>query len=157
MNFNTMEMKDLYCRKIKTPLGELVAMASQEYLYFLQFGDKEGLEQMIDDFALSLPAAWQHGDNIILNQLQTELDVPYGSTHTYKQIAQAVANPKAMRAVGHANGLNRILLIVPCHRIVGEQNSPTGYSAGIWRKNWLIEHESRFVTMLKAKVEILKE
>jgi methylated-DNA-[protein]-cysteine S-methyltransferase len=69
------------------------------------------------------------------------LEVPYGHTASYGDIAKAVGNPKGVRAVGGANGRNPIAIIVPCHRIIGSDGSMTGYGSGIWRKEWLLEHE----------------
>jgi len=69
------------------------------------------------------------------------LEVPYGRTASYGDIARAVGNPKAVRAVGGANGRNPIAIIVPCHRIIGSDGSMTEYGSGIWRKEWLLKHE----------------
>ena len=72
---------------------------------------------------------------------QALLEVPFGRTASYQQIADAVGNPKAVRAVGAANGQNPVSIIVPCHRIIGKNGSLTGYGGGIWRKEWLLRHE----------------
>lgn len=72
---------------------------------------------------------------------QALLDIPFGRTASYQQIADAVGNPKAVRAVGAANGQNPVSIIVPCHRIIGKNGSLTGYGGGIWRKEWLLRHE----------------
>ena len=72
---------------------------------------------------------------------QALLTVPFGRTASYQQMADAVDNPKAVRAVGAANGQNPISIIVPCHRIIGKNGSLTGYGGGIWRKEWLLRHE----------------
>lgn len=71
------------------------------------------------------------------------LEVPYGCTATYKEIATTVGNPQAGRAVGGANRRNPVVLIIPCHRIIGSDGSMTGYGGknGIWRKEWLLNHE----------------
>lgn len=69
------------------------------------------------------------------------LDVPYGKTNTYGDIAHALNNPKAVRAVGAANGKNPISIIVPCHRIIGANATLTGYAGGLERKRWLLKHE----------------
>ena len=69
------------------------------------------------------------------------LCVPYGSVATYQDIANAIGRPKAVRAVGAANGQNRISIIVPCHRIIGSDGKLTGYGGGLWRKEWLLRHE----------------
>ncbi|WP_222428996.1 bifunctional transcriptional activator/DNA repair enzyme AdaA [Chitinophaga polysaccharea] len=72
--------------------------------------------------------------------------VPYGTTRSYKQQAIAAGEPDAVRALAHANGMNRIAILVPCHRLVGGDGSLTGYGGGIWRKKWLLELEKSHVT-----------
>jgi O-6-methylguanine DNA methyltransferase len=67
--------------------------------------------------------------------------VPYGHTASYRDIALAIGRPKAVRAVGAANGQNPISIIVPCHRVIGSDGSLTGYGGGLWRKEWLLRHE----------------
>ena len=71
------------------------------------------------------------------------LSVGYGQTASYQDIAVAIDNPKAVRAVGAANGRNPVAIIVPCHRIIGSGGRPklTGYGGGLWRKEWLLRHE----------------
>jgi methylated-DNA-[protein]-cysteine S-methyltransferase len=72
---------------------------------------------------------------------QQLLTVPYGQTATYQEVATALGNPKAVRAVGAANGRNPISIIVPCHRIVGSDGRLVGYGGDLWRKEWLLSHE----------------
>jgi AraC family transcriptional regulator of adaptative response/methylated-DNA-[protein]-cysteine methyltransferase len=71
------------------------------------------------------------------------LTVPFGELRSYEQIAVAIGSPKAVRAVGRANGMNRIAIVIPCHRVVGKDGTPTGYGGGIWRKQHLLELERR--------------
>lgn len=71
------------------------------------------------------------------------LTVPYGHTTSYQHIANLIGNPKAVRAVGAANGSNPISIVLPCHRIVGSTGKLTGYGGGIHRKKWLLEHEQK--------------
>ncbi len=71
-------------------------------------------------------------------------NIPYGETISYKEQAVRLKNPKAMRAVGGANGKNKIALIIPCHRVVGANKELTGFASGVWRKKWLLEHEEKF-------------
>ena len=68
-------------------------------------------------------------------------DIPAGRTESYGQLAARIGLPKAVRAVGLANGANPIGLIVPCHRVIGANGSLTGYGGGIERKRWLLNHE----------------
>jgi O-6-methylguanine DNA methyltransferase len=67
--------------------------------------------------------------------------IPVGETRTYGQIATELGNPLASRAVGHANSLNPIGIVVPCHRVVGANKTLTGYAGGLSRKDWLLQHE----------------
>jgi len=68
-------------------------------------------------------------------------DIPAGQTESYGQLAARIGAPKAVRAVGLANGANPIGLVVPCHRVIGANGSLTGYGGGIERKRWLLNHE----------------
>lgn len=68
--------------------------------------------------------------------------IPFGKTITYGKLAVAMGSKKYTRAVGNANGKNPIWIIVPCHRVIGNQGELTGYAGGLWRKQWLLEHES---------------
>ena len=68
-------------------------------------------------------------------------DIPYGKIESYKNIAEAIGNPKAVRAVGGANGKNPISIIVPCHRVIGSNGSLTGYGGGLKTKKQLIDLE----------------
>jgi methylated-DNA-[protein]-cysteine S-methyltransferase len=69
--------------------------------------------------------------------------IPYGETTSYGEIARRIGRPTASRAVGAANGRNPISVIIPCHRVIGADNSLTGYGWGIERKAWLLAHERR--------------
>ena len=67
--------------------------------------------------------------------------VPYGEQCSYGDIAKQISQPSAVRAVGRANGDNRIAIIIPCHRIVGADGELTGYGGGLWRKEYLLAME----------------
>lgn len=69
------------------------------------------------------------------------LQIPFGKTISYQQLADTIGDSKATRAVAAANGKNRIMILVPCHRVIGSDRSFTGYAGGIWRKKWLFQHE----------------
>lgn len=69
------------------------------------------------------------------------LEIPYGATATYGEIAAATGNPKASRAVGSANGRNPICIIIPCHRVIGSGGKLTGYAFGLERKTFLLKLE----------------
>lgn len=67
--------------------------------------------------------------------------IPYAETRSYKQQAVALGKPDAVRAVANANGMNRIAIIIPCHRVVGSDGNLTGYAGGLYRKKWLLDFE----------------
>jgi O-6-methylguanine DNA methyltransferase len=69
------------------------------------------------------------------------LAIPYGETRSYEQIAIAIGDPTAVRAVGRANGLNRIALLIPCHRVVNKNGELGGYGGGLRRKQYLLALE----------------
>lgn len=70
------------------------------------------------------------------------LNIPFGKTLNYQQIANKLGDPKVIRAAASANGKNPISIIIPCHRVIGSDGSLTGYAGGLHRKKWLLEHEN---------------
>lgn len=72
------------------------------------------------------------------------LKIPYGETITYMELAVRLGDPKAIRAVGTANGRNPLAILIPCHRVIGAGNKLTGYAGGIWRKKALLELEMKY-------------
>ena len=77
----------------------------------------------------------------VWDALQT---IPYGKTCSYLELAQQLGDVKAIRAVANANGKNPLWIVVPCHRVIGSDGSLTGYAGGLYRKQWLLEHESPY-------------
>jgi methylated-DNA-[protein]-cysteine S-methyltransferase len=90
------------------------------------------------DFALDLAAGGTEFERQVWGEL---VKIPFGKRCSYLEIAERLGNPGAVRAVGLANSRNPIAIIVPCHRVVGSDGSLTGYAGGLWRKQWLLEHE----------------
>ena len=72
---------------------------------------------------------------------QELLQIPYGKTTSYLELSKKLGDVKAIRAVASANGKNPLWIVVPCHRVIGSDGSLTGYAGGLWRKQWLLEHE----------------
>lgn len=68
-------------------------------------------------------------------------EIPWGTTTTYREIAERLGQPAAVRAVGHANGRNPVAIVIPCHRVVGANGRLTGYAGGIATKRRLLQHE----------------
>ena len=72
------------------------------------------------------------------------LAIPYGETVSYADIARRIRRPRAVRAVGAANGANPLSIIVPCHRVIGSHGDLTGYGGGLPAKRWLLAHERKY-------------
>ncbi|EKT3963161.1 methylated-DNA--[protein]-cysteine S-methyltransferase [Flavobacterium psychrophilum] len=70
------------------------------------------------------------------------LNIPFGKTISYLDLAKKLGDPKVIRAAASANGKNPLWIVVPCHRVIGTNGSLTGYAGGLWRKKWLLEHEN---------------
>ena len=68
--------------------------------------------------------------------------IPYGKTCSYLELSKKLGDVKAIRAVAAANGKNPLWIVTPCHRVIGSDGSLTGYAGGLWRKKWLLNHES---------------
>lgn len=89
-------------------------------------------------FTLQVACPGTDFQQAVWEQLQ---QIPYGETSTYDAVARAVGNPRAVRAVGRANGENRLAIILPCHRVIRSDGSLSGYGGGVRRKEWLLTHE----------------
>jgi methylated-DNA-[protein]-cysteine S-methyltransferase len=75
--------------------------------------------------------------------------IPYGETLSYQDVARAVGNERALRAVGGANNRNPVGILVPCHRVIGKDGRLVGYGSGLWRKEWLLAHERSHVEKVR--------
>lgn len=79
------------------------------------------------------------------------LKIPFGDTISYQELARRLGDPKCIRAAAAANGRNPIPVVVPCHRVIGKDGTLTGYSGGLWRKEWLLEHERNVLGLSPIK------
>ena len=145
---------------LKTPIGFLEITGSEagiRSLYFLDFRVKvhrvplclrpcvTQLEEYFagtrDLFDLKLDLQGTPFQLKIWNEL---LNIPYGTTISYLELARRSGNILALRAIGGANGKNPVSVIVPCHRVIGQNGKLVGYRGGLKRKKWLLEHEHAF-------------
>ncbi len=97
----------------------------------------------LTEFTVTLDLPGTQFQQQVWQVLQT---IPFGKTRSYQQQAEAINNPKAVRAVAKANGDNRISIIIPCHRVIGKNGQLTGYGGGLWRKQRLLDLETGKVT-----------
>ncbi len=169
----------LYGKWLETPLGPMLAVASEEGLCLLEFMDRRALETELIELRQRLGAPIMPGDNIHLQTIKRDLTayfarelreftlplvlrgtpfqkqvwellmrIPYGETWSYGQMAEKLGRPDAQRAVGAANGDNRMAIIIPCHRVIRSDGSLCGYGGGLWRKKWLLDHEQGLMPLL---------
>jgi len=82
-----------------------------------------------------------HGTDFQKRVWDQLVQIPFGETISYSELARRMGDPKLVRAVGVANGRNPISIIIPCHRVIGADGSLVGYGGGLERKKWLLEHE----------------
>ncbi|MAS41340.1 MAG: cysteine methyltransferase [Porticoccaceae bacterium] len=154
----------MFCDLLPSPLGDLTICADGLGVTAVAFPGEVESEVVPNPNALVCEAAAQLADyfagrrtrfDLPLNPAGTLFQqrvwqalcaVPYGDTASYGEIAAALGNPRASRAVGLANGRNPIAILVPCHRIIGGDGSLTGYGGGLERKRWLLDHERRHGT-----------
>ncbi len=114
----------------KHELLDLAVMQLQQYF--------KGQRQ---EFTELMPYFHDQGTQFQRQVWQALLDIPYGETCSYSDIAQVLNNPKAVRAVGAANGKNPLAIVVPCHRVIGANGTLTGYAGGLDKKQWLLQFE----------------
>ena len=156
-------MSELYYTYYESPVGLLKIGGTETYISELSFIDnKEQIihgepgvsdiihyctEQLIEFFAgkrktFNIPIH-QEGTDFQKRVWGELLEVPFSKTASYLDIAKRLGDAKCIRAAASANGKNKIAIIVPCHRIIGSDKSLVGYSGGMWRKKWLLQHEFR--------------
>lgn len=152
-------MKNIYC--YQTLIGEILIAEQDNKITNLYFGSEKHLlenytvketdilkeaNKQLDEylkgerktFHLSLAP---NGTEFRKKVWDTLLDIPYGETRSYKEIATIIGNEKATRAVGQANNKNEIPIFIPCHRVIGSNGSFTGYAGGIDLKTKLLDIE----------------
>ena len=147
----------MYIDYLDSPIGSVEIEASDQGVARVDFVDNithktnlnehtSAAKQQLNDyfagdlevFDLSLKPKGTDFQQSVWQQLSK---IPYGQSVSYQDIANALDNPKAVRAVGAANGRNPIGIIVPCHRVIGSNRTLTGYAGGLERKEWLLKHE----------------
>ncbi|QDS87182.1 Bifunctional transcriptional activator/DNA repair enzyme Ada [Rosistilla ulvae] len=158
--------------RLLTPLGPMLAGASDAGICLLEFADRPMLETQLDRLRKRRGATLLPGPSPLFATLQSQLQeyfasqrtrfeipldtagtpfqqrvwealrqIPFGETRSYAQQATAIGKPTAVRAVARANGDNRIAILIPCHRVIGDNGTLTGYGGGLWRKQRLLEIE----------------
>jgi methylated-DNA-[protein]-cysteine S-methyltransferase len=147
----------MFTQTYHSPIGILTLYANAEALTAIVFDERQPKE---DDNTLILQVAITELEAYFAGKLK-QFSVPlqpkgtafqlkvwealqqiaWGQVNSYSQLATQLGDIKAIRAVGTANGRNPIPIIIPCHRVIGSTGELVGYSGGLWRKEWLLQHE----------------
>ena len=101
---------------------------------------KEYFEGTRKEFSLPLVIPGTDFQQAVWKEL---MKIPFGTTRSYQEQSEALGKPESIRAVANANGMNRISIVIPCHRIIGSDGKLTGYGGGLKRKKWLLDHEKK--------------
>jgi AraC family transcriptional regulator of adaptative response/methylated-DNA-[protein]-cysteine methyltransferase len=139
LEFADRKMLTTAFKTLSRQLNALIVPSKNLHLNNLKMQLDEYFEGKRKVFTLPLFTPGTTFQNEVWNCLKT---IPYGETRSYLQQAKAINNSAAVRAVANANGMNRICIIIPCHRVVGSNGSLTGFTGGLWRKRWLLDLES---------------
>ncbi len=151
---------EIHSSHIHSPLGNILLQCNDEFITAIKFVEedftprgnqhplllkcKHQLEQYfsgsLQQFDIPLQ---QNGTAFQQKTWDLLVKIPFGKTISYHQLSQQYGDAKAIRALASANGKNNIAIMVPCHRVIGSNGSLTGYAGGLWRKNWLLEHEMK--------------
>ena len=144
----------------QTPVGIARIIAEDGFINSISIRDEElevlptdnavlqmAMQQLDEYFAgerkvFDLPLK-QTGTDFQQQVWQQLLKIDYGTTISYGKQSKLMNNPLGIRAIAAANGRNNLWIVVPCHRVIGTDGSLTGYAGGLWRKQWLLEHEAR--------------
>lgn len=160
---------------IETPIGEMIAGATDEGICLLEFNDRKTSPEEYNDLKKLLNTSVEDGENKHSKTLKKQLreyfqgrrkeftiplvtpgsafqqtvwkelqSIPFGSTRSYHEQSVTLGNPDSIRAVANANGMNRIAILIPCHRVIGSDGRLVGYGGGLRRKKWLLDHEKKF-------------
>jgi methylated-DNA-[protein]-cysteine S-methyltransferase len=151
-------MESDFVTYLSTPLGSIKITGTQDYITSVNFVMDEGessetipevlktcrqeLQEYFAGKRTSFDVKLHPDGSDFQKQVWQELEkIKFGETTSYNTIAKNLHNPGSVRAVGAANGKNPIAIILPCHRVIGTGGGLTGYAGGMWRKQWLLEHE----------------
>jgi len=146
-----------------SPLGKVWIVAAGEFITRIQFlkeGDvvpdsrptpltNRAVKQLQEYFAgtrfvFDFPIS-QQGSEFQKRVWSELIRIPFGETISYLDLSKRLGNEKAIRAAASANGKNDLAIIVPCHRVIGADGKLAGYSGGLWRKGWLLNHERKMI------------
>ena len=150
LEFTDRRMLDAQFQKLRKYFRRPIVPGDNQHLQLLRRELQAYFAGNLKKFSVALVYPGSPFQEKVWNELRR---IPHGSTVSYEDIARRIGTPAAVRAVGHANGLNRIAIVIPCHRVVNKSGALGGYGGGLWRKKALLElerGEREFELSLKA-------
>lgn len=138
LEFTDRKMLESEFKDIAKRLNANMVLGSNNIFKALKEQLNEYFEGDRKEFDIPLHIPGSPFQQSVWKQLQT---IPYGETRSYKEQSTAIGKPEAVRAVANANGMNRITILIPCHRVIGSDGKLTGYGGGLWRKKHLLDLE----------------
>lgn len=140
LEFTDRRMLETEFKDLQKIFNAVILPGTNEHLELLQKELSEYFEGKRQCFTVALDIAGTDFQKAVWNEL---LKIPYGETVSYKSQAIKLNRPNAVRAAANANGQNRVAIVIPCHRVIGENGNLTGYGGGLSRKRWLLDLEKR--------------
>ena len=138
LEFTDRRMLEFELKDLRKRLNAIIIPQTNEHIILATKELDNYLERGLKKFSVQIDAPGTEFQKRVWDEL---VKIPYGHTCSYQEQANKIGRPKAMRAVARANGMNRIAIIVPCHRVIGSHGDLTGYGGGLPRKKWLLELE----------------
>ncbi|GEO07764.1 methylated-DNA--[protein]-cysteine S-methyltransferase [Segetibacter aerophilus] len=156
-------MSEINFTYYQSPLGLLKVAGTEHYITEISFIDEQNtpvnttsdhpllhqcIEELIEYFngkrlSFDMPVH-QKGTDFQSKVWGELLNIEFGKTISYMTLAKRLGDPNCIRAAAASNGKNHVCIVVPCHRVIGSNQSLVGYAGGLWRKKWLLDHENKF-------------
>ncbi len=140
LEFTDRKMLETEFKTIKKKLNADIIYGVNPHLDLLKLELDDYFKGTLQNFTVPLDLLGTEFQILVWHEL---LSIPYGTTRSYMKQAIQLNKASAIRAIAQANGMNKISIVVPCHRVIGSNGQLTGYGGGIWRKKWLLEMESK--------------
>ena len=156
----------MYCSYLPSPVGLITLIADEDAVHTITFEEqqssgepsstlseeaKKQLSEYFEGKRLEFDFPYRQNGTPFQQMVWDELvKIQIGYPISYTQLSRHLNNPLAIRAIASANGKNNLAIVVPCHRVIGHNGDLVGYAGGLWRKQWLLEHEARITGIGQA-------
>lgn len=138
LEFTDRKMLETELKTLSKTLNAIIVQGENEHFKRLEQELGEYFAGKRKSFSIPLFIPGSEFQNLVWQALQ---QIPFGTTKSYRDQAISINKPESVRAIANANGMNRISILIPCHRVIGADGSLTGYGGGIWRKQWILNME----------------